>query len=462
MMAMARYLILTLVLGVAAAAPAQSETLTDALIAAYRNSNLLDQNQAVLRASDEDVAQAVSRLRPVISFITQGNYGYSEQVAGADLQTVQSFEQLSGFYNLTAEMTVYDFGRTQLAIEAAKEIVLATREALISIEQQVLLAAVSAYVDVRLQESVVVLRQNNVRVIGEQLRAAQDRFDVGEVTRTDVAQAQARLAQADSGLIVARGNLNIAREAYRAATGAYPGNLAPLPPTPATASSLDAATAVALRTNPLIRQAQRQVAASELNVLRARADFRPTITAQAQLQINDGGLQENGVGLNLTQSLYSGGRLASVTRQSIANRDTAIASLQQAGVDTAQAVGVDWSTIEAAQSAVTSTEAQIEAAQIAFDGVKEEASLGARTTLDVLDEEQNLLEARNDQLDAEAARYKSVYKLLSSMGLLTVAHLKLGIPTYDPAAYYNAVRRAPAHSAQGKKLDRIMKSIGGN
>jgi outer membrane protein len=436
-----RPLITALALGFATL-PAQAETLADAFIAAYRNSNLIEQNRAALRAADEDVAQAVASLRPVISFIAQGQYGYSEQLAGIDVVTKQSFEDLSGFYNLTAQMTIYDFGRTALAIEAAKELVLATREALVSIEQQVLLAAVNAYVDVRLQESVVELRQNNVRVISEQLRAAQDRFDVGEVTRTDVAQAQARLAQAESGLIVARGDLQIARENYRAATGAYPGRLAPLPPTPATASSLEAARVVALRTHPEIRQAQRQVAAADLNVQRARADMRPSITGEAQLQMNDGGFQENGVGLNFNQTIYSGGRLSALLRQAMANRDSALANLQQAGVTIAESVGIAWSTIDAAE------------------GVREEANLGARTTLDVLDEEQNLLDARNARLDAEATRYKAVYRLLSAMGLLTVEHLRLGIPTYDPAAYYNAVRRAPAHSAQGKKLDRIMQSLG--
>ncbi len=144
----------------------------------------------------------------------------------------------------------------------------------------------------------------------------------------------------------------------------------------------------------------------------------------------------------------------------MADRDSAIDNLQQQGVIISENVGTAWSTIDAANAVVTSTEAQIEAAQIAFEGVREEASLGARTTLDVLDEEQNLLDARNARLNAEATRYKAIYSLLSAMGLLTVEHLRLGIPTYDPAAYYNEVRRAPAHSAQGQKLDRIMKSIG--
>jgi outer membrane protein len=356
---------------------------------------------------------------------------------------------------------VFDFGRTQLAIEAAKETVLATREALISVEQQVLLAAVSAFVNVRLQQEIVALRENNVRVIGEQLRAAQDRFDVGEVTRTDVAQAEARLAEARANLVVAQGDLAIARENYRAATGNYPGVLSAPPAPPRTAATLDAARSVALRTQPAIRQAQREVKAAELTVARARANLNPTLFAKANVSVDQDGLQENGFGLSLNQTIYSGGALSSALRQSIANREARFAALKQRGVEVAESVGTVWSNLDVADASILATEQQIAAAQIAFDGVREEASLGARTTLDVLDAEQDLLDARAARLSAEAQRYIGIYQLLASMGLLTVEHLGLGIPTYDPAAYYNAVRRAPT-SIQGKKLDRILKSAGGN
>jgi outer membrane protein len=459
MMKTARHLVLTASLIVGSFLPAQAETLADALIAAYRNSNLLEQNQAVLRAADEDVAQAVATLRPVVAFVADGQYGYSEQLVGTGLTVVN--EGLFSNLALTAQMTVFDFGRTQLAIEAAKETVLATREALISVEQQVLLAAVSAFVNVRLQQEIVALRENNVRVIGEQLRAAQDRFDVGEVTRTDVAQAEARLAEARANLVVAQGDLAIARENYRAATGNYPGVLSAPPAPPRTAATLDAARSVALRTQPAIRQAQREVKAAELTVARARANLNPTLFAKANVSVDQDGLQENGFGLSLNQTIYSGGALSSALRQSIANREARFAALKQRGVEVAESVGTVWSNLDVADASILATEQQIAAAQIAFDGVREEASLGARTTLDVLDAEQDLLDARAARLSAEAQRYIGIYQLLASMGLLTVEHLGLGIPTYDPAAYYNAVRRAPT-SIQGKKLDRILKSAGGN
>jgi len=459
MLKTARNLVLTASLIVGAVLPVRAETLADALIAAYRNSNLLEQNQALLRAADEDVAQAVASLRPVVAFIADGQYGYSQTLLDSGISV--SNDGLFANYSVTAQMTLFDFGRTQLAIEAAKEIVLATREALIAIEQQVLLAAVSAFVDVRLQQEIVSLRENNVRVITEQLRAAQDRFEVGEITRTDVAQAEARLAEARANLVVAQGDLAIARENYRAATGNYPGVLSAPPAPPRTAATLDAARSVALRTHPSIRQAQREVQAAELNVARARANMKPTIAAQAQLSVDQDNLQENGVGINFNQTIYSGGALSSALRQAMANRDASFAGLKQRGVEVAEAVGIVWSNLDVADASIAATEQQISAAQIAFDGVREEASLGARTTLDVLDAEQDLLDARASRLSAVAQRYIGIYQLLASMGLLTVDHLALGIPTYDPAAYYNAVRRAPT-SIQGKKLDRILRSVGSN
>jgi outer membrane protein len=456
-----RTFLMTCALTVLTVLPLRAETLSDAFIAAYRNSNLLDQNRAVLRAADEDVAQAVASLRPTLQFIASSQYAFAEQRSQLTGQRV-SGDDLTTTVSLSGQLNLFDFGRNQLAIEATKESVLATREALVSVEQNVLLATVSAFVNVRLNQEIVNLRQNNVRVIGEQLRAAEDRFEVGEVTRTDVAQAEARLAEARANLVSAQGDLAISRENYRAATGAYPGALSAPPAPPRTAATLDEARAVAIRSQPSIRQLQRQVAAAELNVKRAEAEFRPSINGTVRLAVDDEGFQTNTVGVELSQTLYAGGRLASVQRQAMANRDAQRAALQQEGVLVSENVGTVWANLQVAAATVSATIEQIDAAQIAFEGVREEASLGARTTLDVLDAEQDLLDARASRLTAEANRYIGVYQLLSAMGLLTVDHLGLGVPTYDPAAYYNSVRNAPAHSAQGRKLDRIMKAIGEN
>ncbi|MFN3575502.1 MAG: TolC family outer membrane protein [Tabrizicola sp.] len=435
----------------------RAETLTDALIAAYNNSNLLDQNRAVLRAADEDVAVAVSSLRPVVSYTLQGAW------QRADITTTLGpsvSEGLSASLSLSAELTLLDFGRRRIGIDIARESVLATRQALIDVEQNVLLAAVSAYVDVRLAQEVVALRQSNLRLITQELRAARDRFDVGEITRTDVSIAEARLAASRAALAAAEGQLKIAREAYKAATGAYPHNLAALPKAPALPRTLEEAQAVARATHPLLRQAQHQVTIADLQVELAKANRMPTVGAGATWRTDDNDQQSQSLGLTMNQTIYAGGRLSALQRKALAGKDSARAGLQQTAVGILQNVGVAWANLSVAAASIEASDLQIRAAQAAFDGVREEAAAGTRTTLDVLNAEQELLDARNARLEAEAQRYVAVYQVLATMGLLTVDHLKLGIPTYDPEAYYGAVRNAPAHSAQGKKLDRILEKIG--
>ena len=445
------------VFALAVASGVRAETLADALVAAYKNSNLLDQNRAVLRAADEDVAIAVSALRPVIAYTAQAGWSRAEVNSGLATTVV---EGLSASLSLSAELVLIDFGRRKLGIEIAKESVLATRQALIQVEQNVLLATVQAYVDVRLALDVVALRESNLRLITQELRAAQDRFDVGEITRTDVSIAEARLAASRAALAAAQGQLMIAREAYKAATGAYPGKLAPPPRAPALPRTREEAQGVARGTHPLIRQAQHQVTVADLQVELAKANRAPTIGAGVTLRTDDEGLESQSLGLTMNQTLYAGGRLSALQRKALAGKDAARAALAQTAVGVIQNVGIAWANLAVASASIEASDLQIRAAQAAFDGVREEAAAGTRTTLDVLDAEQELLDARNARLEAEAQRYVAVYQVLATMGLLTVEHLQLGIPTYDPEAYYGAVEKAPSHSAQGKKLDRILEKIG--
>jgi outer membrane protein len=277
-----------------------------------------------------------------------------------------------------------------------------------------------------------------------------------------VAIAEARLAGSRASLASAEGSLLVARENYKAATGAYPGNLAPLPALPALPRTLEEAQAVARTTNPAIRQAQHLVTVSEAQVAAAEAERMPSIGGNVTVLTDDTGLDQQSIGLTMRQTLYAGGRLSSLQRKAIAGKDRANASLMQTAVDVMEAVGIAWANLEVQAASILATEEQVRAAQTAFDGVRQEAEVGSRTTLDVLDQEQELLDARNDRLRAQALRYVGVYQLLSTMGLLTVDHLQLGIPTYDPEAYFNAVKNAPAHSVQGKKLDRILEKIGGS
>ncbi|GAB4388693.1 MAG: TolC family outer membrane protein [Albidovulum sp.] len=431
--------------------PLRAETLADALISAYRNSNLLEQNQAVLRAADEDVAAAVARLRPVLQWVAQTSLTDSALTSG-----------LSASLSLQGEVTLYDFGRNRLGVDIAKETVLATREALVSIEQEVLLAAVRAYFGVSSATENVAINQNSVKVLSETLRATQDQFEVGEVTRTDVAQAEARLAAARAALAAAEGQLTVAREAFRAAVGRYPGTLAPAPRSPALPRTQDEARAIALRSHPTIRQAQHQALAADLGIAVAAAARMPEVTAGLNLQRNAQGADSSAASLTLKQTIYSGGALAASHRKAIAQRDAARAALHQAGVLVAQQVGVAWSDLDVTRSQIAASEREVEAARIAYNGVQEEAKLGARTTLDVLDAEQALLNAQANLINARANRQVAFYSLLASMGLLTAEHLNLGIPIYDPSAYYNAVKDAPATSVQGESLDRVLRAIGKN
>ena len=203
--------------GAALPGTVRAETLTDALVSAYNNSSLLEQSRALLRASDEDVAGAVAALRPTLEYQVSETYTYVDDPVGNQLR-----DSFSTSLELVSELDLFTGGRNRLSLDAAKEAVLAAREALVAQEQNVLFSAVDAYMTVFAAVETVQLRENSVRVLQEEVRAARDRFDVGEVTRTDVAQAEARLAQADADFVAAEGDLETARERYNLEVGRYP------------------------------------------------------------------------------------------------------------------------------------------------------------------------------------------------------------------------------------------------
>jgi outer membrane protein len=276
-----------------------------------------------------------------------------------------------------------------------------------------------------------------------------------------VALAESRLAQSRSQLAAAEGNLAAASEAYRVAVGRYPGELVTPATTPQIPATVEAASDIARRQHPAIREAQRQVTAADISVDIATRAYGPTLSATGRLQYDAEGRDRHTLGLEFRQPIYTGGRLPALERRAIARRDQARASLHQTTLQITEAVANAWSQIAVARAQIAATQEQVRAAEIAFEGVREEARLGARTTLDVLDAEQDLLDARASRIDAIAQQYEAIYSLLSAMGLLTVEHLQLGIPTYDPAAYYNAVSSAPARlSEQGQQLDRVLRRLG--
>ncbi|MCP3972146.1 MAG: TolC family outer membrane protein [Rhodobacteraceae bacterium] len=443
-------------LGCLAAPTAWAETLTDAFIAAYKNSNLLEQNRALLRAADEDVVQASTALLPVINFVSSSTFATNLP------PTVNS--PWSSNLQIAASLTIYDNGATRYATDAAKETVLGLRAALLQVEQQVLLGTVQSYMEMIRAAQFVSLGQSNVRLITQELRAARDRFEVGEVTRTDVSIAEARLAAARGDLAASHGDLEVARETYMAVVGHYPGNLRWPSNPPVQARSEAEAKSVAVRTHPSIDEAQRSVNAAEASIRRAKSAFGLNVSTTASASIDTNFDKSLSGSLTATVPIYHGGSLRSAVRQAVAQRDAARAALLQSVVNVKQDVGIAWANLGVAAARTEASRRQVRASQVAYNGVREEAKFGSRTTLDVLDAEQELLDARSNLISSEIAQYVSLYSLFAAMGLLTSEHLALGIVTYDPIEYYKYANsaRGPFHglSKQGSALDRVLDALG--
>ncbi|MBU0644718.1 MAG: TolC family outer membrane protein [Alphaproteobacteria bacterium] len=435
---------------------AAAETLGDALASAYKNSGLLEQNRATLRAADEGVAGALSNLRPTIAY----NYSGSKSF-GSDGKVLKDWSETLSFI---ASMEIYTFGRNKLSVDLQKEVVLATRAGLVNVEQQVLANAVSAYQGAREAQALVNLRQSAVRLNQQNLKASQDRFEVGEITRTQVSQYEAQLASARASLAASQGSLSAARETYKVAIGHYPSNLSNPPSIPLPAKTLEAAVTVAKQTHPGIIALQHQAAAKDLAVEIAERNLFPTVEGQVSqsykddLTINNG---ETTLSLGVSGPIYSGGAVSSAIRESIANRDASRAELLQTAREVEQGVRTNWAMLSVYAASEEASNAYVRAQRVAYDGVKEEADLGASTTLDVLSAEQDLLDAQVSAIQARIARESQSYAVLQSLGMLTVDQLKLNVPVYDPAAHYNAVKNAPTRyvSPQGDKLDRVLEGL---
>ncbi|MEQ9259385.1 MAG: TolC family outer membrane protein [Roseovarius sp.] len=455
--------IVAAVLGLAPAGELRAQSLAQTLVNAYEHSGLLEQNRALLRAADEDVAQIVSELRPIINYTSEVSRTFGKTQTNGASRGIASNDLTIG---LSLDLLLYDFGRTQLRIAAARETVLATREALRSIEQQVLLRAVSAHMGVRRDSELVAVRQNNLRLLRQELRAAKDRFEVGEVTRTDVALAEARLASAEAGLASAQGALLQSIEEYRAATGHKPNNLQPPRTLPRLSGDVEGAKNIAMRKHPDMLRARYDVAAADFTVEAAEAAMKPRIGFTAGIQageeIDNSDYSRTGsFGITMSGPIYQGGLLSSAARQAMARADSLRGQLHVVRHRVVQDVGNAYAILRAANASRQAGQEQVRAARVAFRGVREEASLGARTTLDVLDAEQELLDAQATAISAEADVYIAAYAVLSSIGELTAKDLKLNVQIYDPAAYYDLVKDAPVPiSPQGQKLERVLEALG--
>ena len=431
---------------------AVSDTLSDALIWAYQSSPTLEINRANLRSADEGVAQARAAKRPQLD--ASANISLN-QATGAARNITDVYRA-----QLDASLLLYDGGATNAAIQSANANVQAARASLVGIEQGVLINAVAAYVDVRRDQKFVSLAENNVKVINQQVEAARDRFEVGEVTRTDVSQANARLASARSNLAANRGAYQRSIESYIVAVGRKPNRLAPLPAIPKLPATLSEAQAIAKREHPSIKAGQSAQMAAEFDLVRAKAAKKPRLSLGANVTYSKNagiyGQDQTSGALSLSGRvpLYDGGANNSLIRQAHAVLDRRKAELQDSGRIVEQDTAIAWANLDVARASIRSSRQQIRAARIAFEGIQEEAKLGARTTLDVLDAEQEVLNAESGLVAAQRDEYLAAYNLIASMGLLTTKYLNLGIEEYDPNVYYQSVNKKPL-SAEGEALNRI-------
>ena len=453
-----RSLLLSTTLGLALAlsgvTAADADSLADALVKAYQTSPLLQSNRAALRSLDETVPQARANRRPQVDASIGGSYGTEVEDLEASVNSAQAA--------LDASLLIFDNGQTKAAIESARNLIAAGRADLKNVEQLVLFNAVQAYVDVRRDQEFVRLATNDVERLNETLDATRNRFDVGEVTRTDVSQSESRLAASRSTLAGAQGQLEVSREAYKAAVGSFPSNLEPLPPLPAMPKTLDEAVAIGIQRNPQIISAQFSERAAVYDFDRALAAKGPSLSATASAGFerdNQTGSWDGStfgeVGLQGSMPLYTGGRNDSLVRQAQAVLDQRRFELQDEGRAVTQAVGEAYSQLAVASATIVARREQAEAAQIAAEGVAEEARLGARSTLDVLDADQERLTAEAEIVRSLRDEYVAAYDLLQAMGLLTVEHLKLGIETYDPDVNFKRVQAGKPGGYDTSAVDRI-------
>lgn len=421
------------------------ETLEEALAAAYQTNPQLMAQRAALRATDEGIATAQAGYLPSLS----GSYAYQDQ--NIDVRPDGTGEVIPGDrgsegYSLTLRQNLFRGFQDRNSLRQAESVVKAGRAQLQSVEQQVLLDAVTAYMNVLRDEAVVELNKNNVQVLERQLQASQDRFRVGEVTRTDVAQSEARLEGAKSNLLTADATLAASRAQYRRVVGRAPASLENPSRQPELPASLDEAIEVAMELSPGVIAARHNERAAKQAVSVAKGALLPTLNAQVQYSDFDttgfnattGGTvgqntKNTSVGVELSVPLYQGGSRYSSIRRAKQVRSQRLMEIQQAERVAQENVFVAWDRYRAAVGQIKSSEAQVRASEIALEGVRQEAYVGSRTTLDVLNAEQELLNARVALVRAQRDEAVTAYSLVSATGKLTARDLRLGISTYDPS-----------------------------
>lgn len=428
--------------GVLVSAASQAETLTDALAQTYSSNPTLLSSRASLRATDESLPQALSGWRPTVEL--SGSAGLARQKSSTTGSREQDLTPRS--YGLQVTQPVYRGGRTVSATAEAEANIEAVRAQLQSTEQSVLLSAVTAYLDVLRDAARVQLTRNNEAVLQRQLEATNDRFEVGEVTRTDVAQSQARLAGALAARVAAEGDLAQSRASYQQVIGVPPGTLEAAPPLPALPQSQDDALSLGLDQNPDVRAARYSEEASKHAVRTAFGQVLPTVSVVGALDRSDETSIRNtdsrsaSITAQVSVPLYQSGSVHSRVREAKERRNQARIEVEVSERDVTDRITRAWEVLVSSRSQIVAREEEVKANQIALEGVRQEAEVGSRTTLDVLDAEQELLDAQVAMVVAERDEYVAGFQLLAAVGGLTARKLDLPVNLYDPAQHLEQVR----------------------
>ena len=438
----------------------QAQTLTDALAEAYNTNPQLLAQRALLRATDEQVPQALSFWRPQVTFTGQVGLntsslqtppvspslnGLGQIVSSSDRRHIITRPDLVQFQAIEP---VYRGGRTVAQTRQAINTVESTRAQTLAVETSVFQAVAMAYLDVVRDQALVEVDRNNVDVLRKQLEATQDRFRVGEVTRTDVAQAEAALAQAQGTLVTQQGTLEISRAEYVRAVGHPPGRLMLPRERPVLPATREEALSLATNNNFSVISAKFAELAARDNIDVVRGQLLPQISVVGTLDRSyDQSATFKGALLNsaqitaqLTMPLYEGGAIYSQTRQAqqtVGQRRSQVDDARRAAVQTAAQF---WSTLQAARASISSFASAVRAAQIALEGTQQEALVGTRTVLDVLIQNQTLLQTQSQLVTAQHDAALAEFNLASAVGRLIAPELNLPVRLYDMEQHYREVK----------------------
>jgi outer membrane protein len=428
---------------------AQPRTLAEALALSYASNPTLLSERANLRATDEGVPAALAGWRPTITVSGSAGFATDERTTHFPSNSSNSRVMVDRGLNsetVTATQPLFRGGATRAGTNRAENQVMAGRARLYAQEQATLQAVVVAYVNVIQTGQVLALNVNNEQVLTRQLQATNDRFRVGELTRTDVAQAEAALASATATRQTSEGNLQTARATFRDAVGAMPGELVEPQPLKLPTRTLEQAQSAARSNNPTVVAALFDDAAAKDNFDLQYARLMPTLSLQAQYGRNEDTTVKNltvntgQITAVLSLPIYQGGAEYAAIRQARQAQQQTRQKLEAARSLAVQQVTSSWATYGAAKAAIESTRQPIKANEIALEGVQREALVGSRTTLDVLNAEQALLNSRVQLIQNLGAMVTASHQVAAATGRLTARDMNLNVPINDERAYYTAVR----------------------